>query len=141
MTPHQTALVRASFARIAPIADHAAALFYDNLFLAQPQLRELFRRTDLRAQGEKLMQMIASAVRLLDAPQTLMPVLAQLGRRHAGYGVKPAHYAMVGSALIRTLEQGLGDAFDVPTREAWTAMYVLVSRTMIDASAPAPQAA
>jgi hemoglobin-like flavoprotein len=141
MTPHQTALVRASFARIAPIADHAAALFYDNLFLAQPQLRELFRRTDLRAQGDKLMQMIASAVRLLDAPHTLMPVLAQLGRRHAGYGVKPAHYAMVGSALIRTLEQGLGDAFDMPTREAWTAMYVLVSRTMIDASAPAPQAA
>ena len=141
MTPQQLVLVRDSFARIAPIADHAAALFYDNLFLAQPQLRELFRRTDLRAQGEKLMQMIGAAVKLLNTPDALMPVLAKLGARHAGYGVKAAHYGMVGAALMKTLEQGLGDAFDAPTREAWATMYEVVSRTMIDAAAEVAQPA
>jgi hemoglobin-like flavoprotein len=140
MTPQQTALVRTSFARIAPIADHAAALFYDNLFLAQPQLRALFRAADMRAQGDKLMKMIGSAVRLLDAPQALMPALAQLGSRHAGYGVQAQHYDMVGAALMKTLGQGLGDAFDRPTQEAWAAMYALVSRTMIEASRTAQPA-
>ena len=141
MTPQQTYLVRNSFARIAPIADHAAALFYDNLFLAQPQLRSLFRSADMTAQGAKLMQMIGAAVKLLDSPGALMPVLAKLGARHAGYNVKAVHYGMVGAALMKTLEQGLGDAFDAPTREAWATMYELVSRTMIDAAAQVAQPA
>jgi len=47
----------------------------------------------------------------------------------------------VGSALMKTLEQGLGDAFDAPTREAWATMYEVVSRTMIDAAAPVAQPA
>ena len=141
MTPQQTYLVRNSFARIAPIADHAAALFYDNLFLAQPQLRSLFRNADMASQGAKLMQMIGAAVKLLDSPGALMPVLGKLGARHAGYSVKAVHYGMVGSALMKTLEQGLGDAFDAPTREAWATMYELVSRTMIDAAAQVAQPA
>jgi len=141
MTPQQIVLVRNSFARIAPIADHAAALFYDNLFLAQPQLRSLFRNADMASQGAKLMQMIGAAVKLLDSPGALMPVLGKLGARHAGYSVKAVHYGMVGSALMKTLEQGLGDAFDAPTREAWATMYEVVSRTMIDAAAQVAQPA
>jgi hemoglobin-like flavoprotein len=141
MTPQQLVLVRDSFARIAPIADHAAALFYDNLFLAQPQLRSMFRHADMASQGAKLMQMIGAAVKLLNTPDALMPVLAKLGARHAGYGVKAAHYGMVGAALMKTLEQGLGDAFDAPTREAWATMYEVVSRTMIDAAAEVAQPA
>lgn len=134
MTPHQIALVRASFERVAPIADHAAALFYDNLFLAQPALRALFRNIDMARQGEKLMQMIGAAVRLLDDPEALVPVLQRLGARHGGYGVQPQHYAAVGDALMKTLSQGLGEAFDAPTRNAWATMYGMVSRTMIEAA-------
>jgi hemoglobin-like flavoprotein len=141
MTPQQIVLVRNSFARIAPIADHAAALFYDNLFLAHPQLQSMFRNADMAAQGEKLMQMIGAAVKLLDTPGALMPVLAKLGARHASYDVKPVHYGMVGSALMKTLEQGLGDAFDAPTRDAWATMYEVVSRTMMDAAAQVAQPA
>jgi hemoglobin-like flavoprotein len=133
MTPHHTALVRSSFERVAPIADQAAALFYDELFSLAPSLRPLFIG-DLRSQGAKLMQMIGAAVRLLDRPEALLPVLAQLGARHAGYGVQARDYHVVGVALINTLAKGLGDAFDQPTREAWAAMYALVSSTMIAAA-------
>ena len=45
-----------------------------------------------------------------------------------------AHYATVGGALLLTLEQGLGDAFTPEVHEAWTAVYGLISRTMIEAS-------
>jgi hemoglobin-like flavoprotein len=141
MTPQQIERVRASFALVAPIADQAAALFYANLFEADPSLRSLFRG-DMAAQGAKLMQMIGAAVRLLDTPHALVPVLRRLGERHAGYRVREAHYATVGTALLRTLEQGLGDAFDTDTRDAWAALYDFVSATMIDAArAPAPHAA
>lgn len=32
MTPEQVALVQASFAKVAPVADQAAQIFYDRLF-------------------------------------------------------------------------------------------------------------
>lgn len=133
MTPQQITLVRHSFQRVAPIADQAAELFYKNLFEADAGLRRLFRG-DMQEQGAKLMQMIGAAVKLLDQPQTLLHVLRQLGARHGGYGVQPSHYATVGGALLLTLEQGLGEAFDAPTRAAWTTLYEIVSRTMIDAA-------
>lgn len=141
MHPDQIQRVRQSFALVLPIAPTAAALFYDNLFVAQPQLRALFKG-DMQDQGTKLMQMIGAAVGLLDRPQLLLPVLRQLGARHGGYGVQPAHYDAVGAALLKTLEQGLGAAFDALTREAWATMYGLVASTMIAAAdAAMPEAA
>lgn len=140
MQDHQVQLVRSSFALVQPIAATAAALFYQHLFAADPSLRGLFRG-DMVQQGERLMSMIGSAVGLLDRPAVLLPVLRSLGARHGGYGVLDAHYATVGAALLLTLEQGLGDAFTPEVREAWAAMYGLVSRTMIAASHEAAVAA
>ena len=125
--------VRDSFALVQPIAPQAAALFYDHLFAADPSLRALFRG-DMTNQGERLMTMIGGAVRLLDKPDALMPVLRSLGARHVGYGVVDAHYVTVGGALLLTLEQGLGEAFTPEVRAAWTELYGLVSRTMIEAA-------
>jgi len=130
----QIALVRQSFALVEPIAATAAELFYGNLFEADPSLRSLFRG-DMQAQGAKLMQMIAAAVSLLDKPETLMPVLRKLGARHAGYGVQTAHYDTVGAALIKTLEQGLGEHFTPEVRQAWLLVYGLISSTMLAAAA------
>jgi len=133
MNPDQIQRVRSSFALVLPIAQTAADLFYANLFEADPSLRQLFK-SDMGEQGARLMQMIGAAVGLLDKPDTLMPVLRHLGARHVNYGVQAAHYDTVGAALLKTLEQGLGDAFDAPTREAWVAMYTIVATTMIAAA-------
>ena len=65
-----------------------------------------------------------------------MPVAQQLAVRHGGYGVKPAHYAVVGAALIDTLAKGLGDAFTTDTRLAWETAYGTLSAVMISASQP-----
>jgi hemoglobin-like flavoprotein len=134
MTPEQIHHVRASFARLLPIAEPAAALFYGNLFKADPSLRTMFKG-DMAQQGVKLMQMIGAAVGLLDKQHVLLPLLRQLGARHAGYGVQPQHYVTVQFALLKTLEQGLGTDFTPATREAWVTMMTLVSGLMIEAAA------
>lgn len=131
MTPHQAQLVRDSFRLVEPIADQAAALFYSNLFEADPALRALFRG-DMNRQGQLLMTMIGSAVKLLDRPDALLPVLRSLGARHVNYGVKDAHYPVVGGTLLMTLEQGLGEAFTPEIRDAWLAMYAVVHDTMLE---------
>lgn len=88
---------------------------------------------NIERQGEKLVQMIGAAVGLVDQPRRLMPVLNQLGQRHAGYGVRPAHYDSVSLALIRTLELALRERFTDEVRAAWIKFYRLVATTMIEA--------
>lgn len=139
MTPDQVTLVQNSFALVEPIAPQAAAMFYDNLFKTDPSLRNLFRG-DMVEQGGRLMSMIGSAVKMLGQQDKLIPVLQAMGRRHVGYGVTDAHYAPVGTALLLTLEQGLGDAFTPEVHQAWATLYGVISQTMQEA-ANAPQAA
>lgn len=138
MTPHQIHLIRSSFEPLKPLAATVAEAFYAQLFARDPALRALFRGGDMAEQGERLMQMLAAAIELLDRPAALTPVLLRLGQRHAGYGVAEAHYASVGAALLETLAAGLGEGFTAEVREAWTAMYGHVARTMQQgAAAPA----
>lgn len=136
MTPRQIELVKSSFAQVAPIAEQAAALFYSNLFSADPSLKPLFKG-DMQGQGQKLMQMIGVAVGKLDELEVLVPVLQRLGERHANYGVMDSHYATVGGALLLTLSQGLADAFTEEVEEAWSTAYGLMAGTMIEAAGKA----
>lgn len=142
MTPAQIGHIRRSFALVEPIAQQAAALFYDNLFTADPNLRRLFQG-NMAQQGARLMNMIAMAVDLLEEPDALLPALRKLGARHVNYGVRDEHYATVGAALLKTLKQGLGEAYTDEVHAAWVALYGVVSRTMNEAArnAPAAQAA
>ena len=133
MTPTEKDLVQSTFAKVAPIADQAAALFYDRLFEMDPSLRPLFKG-DMREQGKKLMQMIGFCVKGLDALDQLVPAVQGLGKRHAGYGVTDAHYATVGGALLWTLEKGLGPDFTPDVKSAWTTVYTILATTMKDAA-------
>ncbi len=134
MTPTQKQLVRTSFAKVEPIADAAAVMFYDELFVLDPQLRHLFK-SDMAEQRKKLMQMLAVAVAHLDDWQTIANAVRALGQRHRGYGVSPADYDTVGTALITTLERGLGPDFTPDVREAWLACIAAVAGEMLDEAA------
>jgi hemoglobin-like flavoprotein len=129
MTPSEKALVRQTFARVVPISDTAAELFYGRLFELNPALRPLFKG-DMREQGRKLMQVLGTCVAKLDALDELLPVVKDLGKRHAGYGVADADYDTVASALLWTLAQGLGPAFTPEVNVAWTTVYVALAGAM-----------
>ena len=129
LTANDIALVRASFAKVLPIKDAAADLFYNRLFEIAPQLRPMFPN-DLKEQKAKLMAMIAAAVGGLHDLNSLVPHVKALGARHAGYGVTVSHYAIVGDALMWTLERGLGDAFTAEVRSAWAKVYGVLAGTM-----------
>jgi hemoglobin-like flavoprotein len=129
MTPEQIGLVQSTWAKVVPIKDTAAELFYGRLFELDPALRKLFNG-DMKEQGRKLMTMINVAVGSLDKLEAIVPAVKDLGRRHAGYGVQAAHYGTVATALLWTLEKGLGDAFTPAAKEAWTETYTVLATTM-----------
>ncbi len=134
MNTQQIELVKTTHAQVEPIAETAAALFYQRLFELDPSLRGLFHG-DMKEQGKKLMASIKLVVMGLEKPETILPAVRSLGQRHKSYGVHDTHYATVGAALLWTLGQGLGDLFTAEVEAAWTAAYTLLATVMQDAAA------
>ncbi|MEW6304263.1 MAG: globin family protein [Verrucomicrobiota bacterium] len=132
-TPLQVQIVQSTWAKVIPIADTAAELFYGRLFELDPELKPLFK-SDIKEQGKKLMQMITLAVRGLTDLEKLVPAVQDLGRRHVAYGVRKKDYETVGTALLWTLEKGLGPAFTPEVKEAWATVYTVLATTMKDAA-------
>lgn len=129
MTPQQIKLVQDSFAKVAPISEQAAALFYGRLFEITPEVKPLFKG-DMKEQGRKLMATLAVVVNGLADLDAILPAASALVRRHVAYGVKPSH-SPVGEALLWTLERGLGAAWTRELALAWTAAYTTLSQFMI----------
>jgi hemoglobin-like flavoprotein len=130
MTPAQKDLVQDTWALVVPIADTATAMFYERLFEIDPGSRALFENTDMADQRLKLLQVLSVAISGLDDLGRLMPIVEELGRRHAGYGVKDEHYDSVGAALLWTLQKGLGAAWNAETAAAWAEVYGVLSSVM-----------
>ena len=133
MTPAQIGLVQDTFKTIVPVKDLAAELFYKRLFELDPKLEPLFTG-DMREQRRKFMSTIETLVGGLGNFERIEPSVRSLGRRHAAYGVEPAHYGTLAAALLWTLEQALGEVFTDEVKEAWTAAYLALAATMIDAA-------
>jgi len=72
MTPEQVGLVQESFAKVAPISEQAATLFYDRLFEIAPAVRAMFPG-DLTEQRKKLMATIAIVVNGLGRLEEVLP--------------------------------------------------------------------
>ncbi len=140
MTPDQIKLVQQSFAKVAPISDRAAFLFYDRLFEAAPSVKALFP-ADMTEQRKKLMATLAAVVNGLDNPQSILPAASALATRHVSYGAKAEHYPPVGAALLWTLEKGLGDSWTPEVADAWAAAYGMLSGFMISQAYGHSQAA
>lgn len=135
VSTHQIRLVQHSFARVEPIAEQAAQIFYAKLFEYEPAVRPLFKR-GIKEQGRMLMTTLKLAVKGLDDVDALVPVLQNLARKHVAYGVRPEHYTPVGNALLYTLKQGLGDDWTPELRQAWVDTYRLMAQTMKAAAYP-----
>ena len=88
ITPRQIALVRESFAKIVPIREAAAALFYSRLFASNPGTRPLFRG-DIKSQGVKLMAAIGAVVNSLDRIDTMQPQPFPRSRRKSSRETAP----------------------------------------------------
>jgi hemoglobin-like flavoprotein len=140
MTPDQVKLVQDSFAKVAPISETAAELFYGRLFEIAPQVKAMFP-ADMTEQRRKLMMMLAAVVNGLGDLPSILPAASALATRHVGYGAKAEHYPVVGSALLWTLEEGLGDSWTPDVAAAWTTAYGTLSGYMISEAYGRPQAA
>jgi len=135
MTPEQIELVQGSFAKVVPIKDAAAGIFYDRLFEIAPQTKAYFKG-DMAEQGMKLMATLGVVVNGLKDLDKIVPVAQELAVRHVDYGVKAEDYDSVGAALLFALGKGLGDGFSPEVESAWATAYTTLAGVMTGAAYP-----
>jgi Adenylate cyclase, family 3 (some proteins contain HAMP domain) len=134
-------LVQSTYEIIAPKAEAFAADFYECLFARHPEIEPLFARTERATMQLMLMRMIGVAVRGLHNLPEVLPGLRDLGMRHAGYGVRPAHFDFAEDALLHALALHLGAAFSPEAQQGWRDVFALLRRTMLSSFPPMPQSA
>lgn len=122
MTPMQVELVKSTFEKIKVPPEEAGEIFYARLFELDPKARSMFRG-DLRQQGKAFFAMLEMMAKTLDVREKIVPIVHDLGHRHALYGVDAEDYLPFRQALLDTLEKLLGHHFVKPIREAWGAAY------------------
>jgi hemoglobin-like flavoprotein len=79
----------------------------------------------------KFMTTLGMAIENIDRPEKLGDRFEELGKGHALIGVKVAHFAPMGEALIDTLRNELGDGFTDELEAAWRAAYAELSARVI----------
>ena len=129
ITAAQIALVQSSFGEVLPIADTAGLLFYERVFTLAPGTRSMFS-DDIGLQATRTMAAVKTAVDGLGDLDVVGPFLVRLGARHVRYGVRTEHFDVVGTALLWTLEQGLGERFTPAVRDAWIAAWDVIADAM-----------
>lgn len=125
--------LRATYELVRMREERLAEIFYAKLFAVAPHLRPLFR-SDLKSQAEKLMAALDAVVRNLERPEENAALLADMGRRHAGYGAKPEHYPLVTDLLVDSIGELLGPSATQGPLEEWRLALTLVSDQMIAAA-------
>lgn len=124
--------------------------FFRNIFRIAPGALQLFSFRDvhnlyetkeLKAHGVKVLSTVGVAVAGLNDVAKLVPVLTMLGKKHLTYGVLPAHYDVVGQALLETLELGLGEHWTPAAKHAWGTVYGTVAGVMKSAAEEAQRVA
>ncbi|MGK7906785.1 MAG: globin family protein [Synechococcus sp.] len=125
-------LLESSFEKVKPNAAAFADSFYSNLFTTAPEAKPLFANTNLEEQKKKLLASLVLVVENLRNGDVLGSTLRGLGARHVKYGALPAHYPIVGGALLETFEQYLGDDWTPDVKQAWVDAYGAITELMLD---------
>ena len=129
LTARDIEIVRDDWEKVELMADEAATLLYDRLFALDRNLRLMFP-LDLAEQKLKVIRMLGAAIYGLSDPDVLVPILRTLGRKHFELGVRDQDYQTLADALMWTLRQGLGAAFDAEHEAAWARVYSMLATYM-----------
>ncbi|MDM0109241.1 NO-inducible flavohemoprotein [Variovorax sp. J22R24] len=137
LQPSTIATVKAT----APVlAVHGYAIiqrFYQRLFEAQPELKNIFnmRHQERGEQQRALAAAVLAYATHIDNLSVLGPAVDRITHKHASLNVQPAQYAVVGEHLLAAIKEVLGDAATGDIVAAWAEAYQALADIMIGAEA------
>ncbi len=128
------ARLKANFAHVAMHGDEVPLFFYSDLFIRNPQVRDLFP-VSMAAQRDHLMAALGRIVASVDRAGEITGFLQGLGRDHRKFGVLAEHYDALGTSLLATIAYFSGDTWTPDLAADWRQAYELIAGIMRRAAA------
>eukprot|EP01080_Neovahlkampfia_damariscottae_P004966 gene4966-8560_t len=109
-----------------------AGTFYGNLFKNHPEHKPLFKSTDMKEQGKKLVKIVGICVVSAENLEKLAATLDKLGEKHASFGVdSKQQFLDVKESLLFALSKHLGDEWNDELANLWSETYDHIMEIMI----------
>jgi len=137
LKPSTIATVKAT----APVlAVHGYAIierFYERLFQAHPELKNLFnmRHQERGEQQRALAGAVLAYATNADNLSALTSAVGRITHKHASLNVQPEQYGVVGQHLLAAIKEVLGDAATTDIIDAWAEAYQELADIFIQAEA------
>ena len=119
----------------APVLEaHGLAIttrLYERLFAENPEVEALFSGA-APGQAERLANAVLAYAQNIENIEVLVPVVGAIATKHVAAGVQPAHYDIVGSTLLASMVDVLGE-LDPAVVDAWSEAYDYLAGVFIAA--------
>jgi len=125
--------LKRTWAQVSAHGDAVPGFFYARLFLAHPEVRDMFPVT-MATQRDRLVRALGRMVSNVDNLPEVVGYIEDLGRDHRKFGALADHYPAVGASLLATLKHFLGSAWTPELASDWAEAYGLIATTMITAA-------
>lgn len=127
-------LIKATAPVLAEQGNSIIRRFYQRLFQAHPELRNLFNMThqERGQQQEALARAVYAYAANIEQPETLAAMLRNIAHKHASLGVLPDQYPIVGEHLLGAIKDVLREAASADILAAWAEAYQQLADLLID---------
>ncbi|MBD2868249.1 NO-inducible flavohemoprotein [Paenibacillus arenilitoris] len=111
--------------------------FYELLFGAHPELLHIFNHANQKQgrQQTALANAVYAAALHIENLAAILPAVKQIAHKHRSLGVKPEHYPIVGTYLLKAIKEVLGDAATEDILNAWAEAYGIIADAFIGVEA------
>ncbi|KRB56673.1 NO-inducible flavohemoprotein [Flavobacterium sp. Root186] len=134
MNPHQKELIKATIPILRASGEDLTNYFYARMFKHHPELRNMFNMGN-QANGRQksaLANAVLAYAENIDDPSVLIGVLKGIGTKHRSLNIQPEQYKIVGTHLIASIGEVVGEAATLPILEAWTVAFYELADIMIN---------
>lgn len=133
LTPTQVQIIKST---VPVLAAHGLAIttkFYADMLDGNPELKNIFNNTHQATghQARALAGALYAYAANIDDLGALSPALELICHKHVSLYIRPEHYDIVGTNLLKTMKSVLGDAATQDIMDAWGAAYWQLANIMI----------
>ncbi|MBB4801604.1 nitric oxide dioxygenase [Flavobacterium nitrogenifigens] len=134
MNSDQKELIKATVPILRSSGEDLTNYFYARMFKHHPELQNMFNMGN-QANGRQksaLANAVLAYAENIDNPSVLLGVLKGIGTKHRSLNIQPEQYKIVGTHLIASIGEVVGEAATPEILEAWTVAFYQLAQIMID---------
>jgi len=130
LSPKTIEVVKATAAPVAANAEAITTRMYEILFADFPETKVLFEGSN-PDQHKKLAMAISAYAANIDNLTMLSMAVEKMASTHVLKKIKPEHYPMVGTSVLKAIKDVLGGAATDEVLDAWKEAYFFLADILI----------